>query len=547
MKTKVLHFNIPQGKALLVSANKHAHVFARGTGKTNGVMAPRLTRLANGMPRSQNGIVGATYQQLLVRTLPPMIEGWERLGYKRDVHFIIGREPDKKWKKMWNWEGPRVKPLDSKHAIYWHNGTCFILISQDRIGSSNGLSLVSINGDEAKLLNKERLDDEVMPTLRGDRSHFGKHPLYRSEMYLTDRPTHKSGYWIYDFAERMDEEQIALIMQLQIRADLLRYAAMKNSGQKAADYLRRAQHISRKLDKLRMGSVYYSEASAKENIDVLGPEYFEDMQKALSDLKYRVSILNEKITKMEGGFYGNLDPKIHADDWKNYDYILGFDDPLAQEVQSINWKHDAGFIRSQPLDMAMDYGSDINCLVIGQFNERAYEYRALNSFYVLHPQLTEDVVHKFSDYFEGYPNRQINYYYDHTAISGIGTTEFTYASKVVAILRQRGWEVNELYVGKAPTHDRKYELIGMMLKESDPRLPKFRYSRTNCQQLEESMLGAGVTKGRNGFQKDKSSEKDPNIPPEDATHLSDAIDTLLFFRFHERLQESSSFIPSSQA
>ncbi len=548
MKTpKPLHFNVPQIKVMLAGAKKNYLIMARGTGKSSGILSPWLVEQARTMPRSQGGIIGSTFQQLLVRTLPPAIGNWERMGYHRDVHYVIGHEPSKVFKRMWNWKGPHVKPLDSKYCMYWFNGSVQVLISQDRIGSSNGLSLAYLGGDEAKLLNKERLDDEVMPTLRGDRSHFGHLPNYRGEMFLTDMPTTAKSMWILDKAEQMDIEQITLILQLQLKVNLWKRDLLTAKSQEEALALTVKIHrYERELQKLRFKSVYYAEASALDNIDVLGLEFIADMRKTLSKGKFDASIMNIKPTKIEGGFYGLLDSSLHGSDWFNYNYLDVFiDRPTSEIPTNQDWKHDAGFDSTQPLEIAMDYGSDINCLVVGQ--EIGDEFRTLNSFYVLHPELTAAVVHKFCDYYEGYPSRHVFYYFDHTAISGNGVTEFTYQTVVEEALRSRGWSITSIYCGQAPSHDRKYELWGAILGEKDDRLPRFRYSKTNCQQLETSMSNAGVYRGSKGFQKDKRPERDDKmgVPTEDATHLSDAIDTLVFFKYHTRLEDSSTFVPSS--
>lgn len=44
---------------------------------------------------------------------------------------------------------------------------------------------------------------------------------------------------------------------------------------------------------------------------------------------------------------------------------------------------------------------------------------------------------------------------------------------------------------------------------------------------------AGVRQGKNGFEKDKRSEANRLIPQEDATHLSDAMDTLYIGKFQQ--------------
>jgi hypothetical protein len=551
-KPRPLHFNVPQITHHLVQATKSYNIWGRGTGKTTGILAPWYIKNAQDMPRGQHGIIGRTFQQLLVRTLPPIFQMWNRMGYIEGQHFIFGREPSEKWKRMWKWTGPYVKPLDSKYAIYWFNGAVQVLISQDRAGSSNGLSLVTLGGDEAKLLNKERLDDETIPALRGNRSEFGHLSNYRGECYTTDMPTTPQAKWILDMAEQMDESQIELILQLQLQVNLWRKEQLTAKADQKASLERKIKRFEKELHSLRMPrkvgneyrySVYYSEASALDNIDVLGPEYLSDMRRILSTIKYKTSILNEKLLQIEEGFYGNLDADKHAADWFNYGYLDGFIGDLANsKLRQQDCRHDAGYIGSQPLDIALDYGDKINCLVVGQ--EVKNEYRFFNSLYVLHPQLVDAVIDKFCNYYKYYPTHVVNYYFDHTAIPGSGVTEFNYYQRVMDAFKKNGWHVNDIYIGKAPPHETKYEFINLMLREADERLPKFRYSRTNCAQWETSAFGAGLKQSSFGFKKDKSPERDPNVKPEDAPHLSDAGDTLLFAKFSSLLEDNTGFIPT---
>jgi len=553
MKAKPLHFNIPQITHGLVRATKSYNVWGRGTGKTSGILAPWYIENARQMPRGQHGIIGSTFQQLLVRTLPPIIQMWNRMGYYEGQHFVVGREPSEKFKRMFKWQGPRTKPLDSKYAIYWFNGAVNILISQDRVGSSNGLSLASLGGDEAKLLNKDRLDDETIPALRGDRSYFGHLPCYRSECYTTDMPTTPAAKWILDMVDQMDPVQIELILQLQLQVNLWRKELLVSTGQKARAINGKIANFEKELLKLRLPrkvngqykySVYYSEASALDNIDVLGPEYLSDMRRILSKAKYDTSILNKKLLSVEGGFYGNLDEHHHGTDWFNYHYLDAFINNLSsKQLEVQDCRHDNGFDSSRPLDVGFDYGGDINCMVVGQ--EVEDEYRFLNSFYVLHPKLIDAVVDRFCDYYETYPTKVVNYYFDHTALPSTGVTEFNYYIRVRESFKRRGWVVNDFYIGRAPSHDTKYEFINLILRETELRLPKLRYSRTNCKTWEVSALNAKLRFGsKGGFEKDKRPEQDEKVPPEEATHLSDAGDTLIFGKFHEVLTKIP-FLPSS--
>ena len=75
MQQVPVHFNKPQIRSMIVDAPEEWGVMARGTGKTKGILAPKSARYITMMPRCTNVFVAATYQQLLTRTLPPIIAG----------------------------------------------------------------------------------------------------------------------------------------------------------------------------------------------------------------------------------------------------------------------------------------------------------------------------------------------------------------------------------------------------------------------------------------------------------------------------------------
>lgn len=166
------HYNKPQIRAMLVGANIEFAVWGRGTGKSEGLLAPRTFRNVEVMPRGHGCFVGATYLQLLERTLPPLIKGWESMGMIRNRDFWVREKPPKKL----NIPAPIVGPLTADHCIFFRNGAVASMVSQDRPGSANGKTVHWIAGDEAKFLKKKQLDEELLMTNRGDERYFGETP-----------------------------------------------------------------------------------------------------------------------------------------------------------------------------------------------------------------------------------------------------------------------------------------------------------------------------------------------------------------------------------
>ncbi len=551
MKIRPLHLNVPQLKIGLVDATETYVVAGRGVGKTSGIIAPWEIRRAQEMPRSSGGIVGATFQQLLVRTLPPMLAMWKKMGYEQDRHFVIGREPSEKFKRLFKWEGPITKPLDSKYAIYWFNGSANVLISQDRVGSSNGLSLQYVAGDEAKLLNKQRFDEEVIPTLRGERAKFGKCTGYGGILFTTDMPTTAKAKWILDMAAEMDVDQITQIMSNQLLYNLRQRQYMNAEKSEKLSLHKALQVLEKRLYSLRLGhknnpearnriiSKYYLEASAMDNLDVLGPQYLKRMKGALTDLQYRTSILNQRLNKIEGGFYPNFKPEFHGTDWFDYHYLDSFIGRTSIEEDS---RQDDGMDKGSPLDVGCDYGV-FNCMVTGQ--RVGMEYRLFRGFHRYQGEgLLQDVVKDFCKYYKHYPTKVVNYYYDHTAIGGNANTEATYAQSVIDTFRGEGWQVNEMYMSRTVSPDIRYKVFDNVFSEKDPEALKVRYSRSGLGKWEIAMGNADVKQGTKGVEKNKNPERDKDADQAETTHYTDAGDNLLFYVAASN-QHSSGITPIS--
>ena len=82
-----------------------------------------------------------------------------------------------------------------------------------------------------------------------------------------------------------------------------------------------------------------------------------------------------------------------------------------------------------------------------------------------------------------------------------------------------------------PQHD-KYLLWASILAEKDERFPKKRFNGSKCKYTLISMNNTRVIEDREGrFAKDKRSERNQSILPEEATHFGDAVDNI---RNHNR-------------
>jgi hypothetical protein len=547
VQTNTMLYHPGQAHSVLAGANSEDIVCGRGWGKSEGPGGKRLADWADAMPRASIGIIGATYVQLKDRTLPPVYRAWERLGYRRDIHYWVGRKPP----SYLNIPLPFYAPDIDKNTIYWYNGACFKLISQDRPGSANGSTLDALYGDEAKLLNKVKFDDEIDKANRGNVREFSDLACHHGTLFMTDMPTTPQAKWILDRKELQSSsiqkgtevlkmhELLNIIKQWQLHINKLIYKKLMTEDVAEIKALnRRIYSAERKINELRRKTVNYTEGSSLQNIHNLGIDLVEKWKRDSLDIVFRTQVLNELIYTVTNSFYPQFDLDYHGYDAYDYNYVDGLGLYLPDGIINDS-RIDGDVAPNRPLDIGMDAGGRINCLVVGQEHPEAFRY--LKSFYVKKPKLINDVVEEFCDYYQHHRCKEVNFYYDHTFIGTDATRLYSYADEVTKVYVKNKWTVNNHYIGQQPKQTNRYRMWSAVMRELVSRNMKpVRFNRNNCSQLIISMQLAGAIEKRvegKGIviQKDKRPEGRLDVPSEEATHLTDAMDTLYIGRFQHQI------------
>ena len=397
-----VYFNKPQRLTQLIGANISVIVAGRRTGKTDSIAAPFVLRNMQRMPGSTGGIVVPTFKHGLTNTLPGLLAAWKRWGYIRGVHYVIGRKPPKTFAR------PITEPADYEHVVSFYNGSCAVIISQDRPGSSNSLTLSWLLIDEAKFIDYNKLKDETLPANGGIKSYFGKHSCNHSIMILSDMPQTQKGSWFLHYKEKMDTEVISAIEALVYDIWRLkeRIKRIKASGEKPPQSLiYQLRHKDRQLNQLRSVATYYKEYSSIENLQLLGENYIRQMKRDLTPLTFQTSILCQRIGIAKDGFYSSMRER-HKYDASDMDYLDNVahsfyddDDAVAPMLeQGLDCRADKDLNPLAPICIGMDYNANINWIVAGQPDGR--KVNVINSFYVKferHGWTVEDSVYRQPD------------------------------------------------------------------------------------------------------------------------------------------------------
>ena len=458
---KRVYFNKPQLMAQYIAAKTTVIVAGRRTGKTDSIASPFVLRNMQRMPGSTGGIVVPTFKHGLTNTIPGLLAAWKRWGYLNGIHYVVGRKPPKSFAK------PITEPADYEHVITFYNGSVAIIISQDRPGSSNSLTLSWLLIDEAKFIDYNKLKDETLPANGGIRSYFGHHSFNHSMMVLSDMPQTQKGSWFLHYREKMDADLIATIEGtiFKIWQTKQHIAELKEQHKPIPEYLKGyLKWLDQSLNKMRSVAVYYKEYSTVENLQLLGEEYLRQMKRDLTPKTFQTSILCQRIGITHDGFYSSMQ-EHHKYDASNFAYYdeLGYDRIIseAQQQQNYDIKAASQFstIKSSldsradedinplaPICIGMDYNANINWIVAGQ--PSGNRLNVLKSFYVKFERKIPALVDDFCAYYAYHQNKTVIYYYDATALGSnyaVNDQDFRYV--VIHEFERHGWQVTDVYLG----------------------------------------------------------------------------------------------------
>ncbi len=521
-KATPTYFNRPQLLTQLVGARTTVVVAGRRTGKTDSIAAPYTLKMMQRMKGATGGIVVPTFKHGLTNTLPGLFAAWRRWGYKKGIHYFVGRRPPKSFLP------PITEPHDWEQVISFYNGSVAVILSQDRPGAANSLTLSWILVDEAKFIDPVKLTQETLPANGGIKSHFSRHSFNHAMMILSDMPQSKKGSWFLEYEKKMDPQVIEAIEAgvYEIWRLKQKILEMRKAGVEPPAYLRNhLRRLDANINRLRSVATYYREYSSVENIELLGEQYLRDMKRDLTPLTFQTSIMCKKIGIARDGFYSSMkeDHKYNDSDFEYLD-SLGFDfDPAAVDCRA-----DRDVNRYAPICIGMDYNANINWIVAGQPDERLGRLNVLKSFFVKYERKLPALIAEFCQYYYYHDDKTVIFYYDTTALGSnyaVNDVDFRYA--IIQEFERHGWRVIPVPLGNPMRHDEKYNLINRGFAGRNRLMPYF--NRQNNDDLILAIQSAGVERGRLGFRKNKAGEKLAESEEdllEHRTDGTDAFDTL---------------------
>jgi hypothetical protein len=531
-QVKPLSFNRPQLRFMISKLASAVSLWSRATGKST-LIAWLIHLIVTKMPRSCWAIVGSTYTQILTRTLPSTIASLERLGYLKDVHYFIGRKPP----PAWGWPEPFERPVRYDHFIIFYTGAGFHLVSQDGNGSSSrGVNLDGYIGDEALLLDREKLGTDIIAANRGNKDRWPGCQLHHGKFLFSSMPWGDTGKWLLDEAAyyERDGQNFSLVRERMIGLQLEFVDA--RSTKTRLELYEEILALSAQLafypnpTKLRRGGkevakgMLYSEANIFDNLVNLGIPYLEEQRRELSDFMFLIEILNQRPKSVEAGFYPKL-AAHHAQECPDNAYVAGLEFNLSK-LSVHDSRMDGDCRADQPLRMSVDWGATISTMLLAQVHADVSEYRFLKGLYVKHPKLIKDLAKLFTTYYANHRNKVVELIQDNEwGNRRAPDAKLTYNEQLIEELRAAGWRVRVIDQGRAPDYAVRYKLAMDLLGEADSRQLRIRFNKLNCRDVLTALSMAPLRQGSKGqIEKDKRSEQRKTTPAQEATHFTDNVD-----------------------
>lgn len=547
---------------------------ARGFGKTSYIGC-HMMKCVLGMPRQMGGFVGASAKQLYTRTMPNALKVVNQLGF--EGFYFLGQAPAKL-----HWDVPLAKPRVWENCVHFSNGVVVQMLSMAVKGSSNGLNLAFLIGDETKYLPWQRVKEEVLPTLRGDfmplsvrktevkRWGYGTdpkiNPYYCSQLWVSDAGlTQKQCEW------EKEKDYETKDVNAQIAEMLAELKYLEKHSPKTAIALSRNDNYLRKLNLLRSKSEVFWQFSSIENIAMLGGEaWLRDMKRELPDLMFRLQILGQPPGKASDGFYCQFSEELNT--YESADCTNLILDKFSRKTKgrfldAQRWPTDVEYMTldmdamqsagkdcscdldlryDEPLRIAIDAGHDMSCMVVGQTvnYQGKPSLLVMKEFFVQGEVRLRGLVREFTNYYRPYLRRrnsaaggagEVIFYYTQTIKQGgatayavEGSEDSRFDNVMVLELESYGWKVTRGEFG-VWRHERKWQLFCDVFSfRASPNVYICKESG-RCQYLLTAINNAGVL---NNFQKDKSLEKYKSADgvagdPRTRTDITDAFDDLV--------------------
>jgi hypothetical protein len=561
------YMNSVQMLATIIDPNMLYAEWGRATGKTEGVMGPRIIRVMNDMPGELSFLVHKTYVALMTNVWPSlqayfsrpvMVNGKQRAMLEYGIDYVVGES-----KLPSHFRRPRYPISYAKHSVVFRNGSHLQLVSSDQPESVAGRSAVHAFIEEMKHNSGEKLKSRLFPSLRGGSAEIRKSAYYEGVTGVSDTARVDLGEddWFEAYERNMDKNLISEIATVSLAVNRSMYKQFvyqkemretKNpvTMEKMRLEMERLQHFvamwKPRLADMRRNAVYYIRASSFCNKDILGPKFFKTQLDTLDMDEFLTSICGIRHKEVTNKFFAAFDREKHQfKDSYIYDEIMKHNLKDKFTLTSRYLKH---YDKREPLYVGFDPGNFCS-IVVAQKKEYGQRLDIIKEFWAYLPDTQESLAQQMYQFFgTDAVNKVVHLYPDRAGNKRREELDqiTTDSRALKAALEGFGFTVI-LYNEGAPTiyHWQQFKLCLMLFSERLAILPKVRIDENECPNLCSAILISPIIRKGGTIELDKSSEKKQALKNQAGltTQLPSAMIYLLYGLYGDLVKKELSTFP----
>lgn len=552
----------------VIDANQTFAELARATGKTEGVIVPRMIRVINSMPEELSFLVHKTYVALMTNVWPNiqaafarpvMVNGKQRPLLEYGIDYVVGetRLPS-------HFRLPRYPVSFAKHSVVFRNGAHLQLVASDQPDSVAGRNAVHAFIEEMKHNSGDKLRTRLFPALRGGPAKIRKSPYYGGITGVSDTARMELGEddWFEEYEKGIDQQLISEIatVALYVNKTMYKIQAFHQQLKESKDPVlmenirletSRLQHTLKiwepRLADMRRNAVFYARRSTFCNKDILGPKFFKTQLDTLDIDEFLTSICAIRHKEVTNKFFAAYDRHHHQfSDSYIYDLILKLDLKDRFILTAHYLKH---YAPHDELYVGYDPGA-FSSLVFAQKKDYGRRLDVIKEFTSYEPVPQQDLASQVQQFFGvDAENKVIHLYPDR---AGNKTREesqrITTDSRLMKeLLEQAGFQVILYNEGQETIyHWQQYKLLLMLFQEQYPSLPIVRIDENECPNLCSAILISPLKSIDGKIELDKSSEKKESLKHQAGltTQLPSAFIYLLYGLYGDACKKELSVFPT---
>ena len=552
----------------VVDANQTFAELARATGKTEGVIVPRMIRVINSMPGELSFMVHKTYVALMTNvwpniqaafSRPVMVSGKQRPLLEYGIDYVVGETRLPSHFRM-----PRYPISFAKHSVVFRNGAHLQLVASDQPDSVAGRNAVHAFIEEMKHNSGDRLRTRLFPALRGGPAQIRKSPYYGGITGVSDTARVELGEddWFEEYEKNVDQQLVSEIatVALYVNKTLYKIHSFHQQLKESKDPVlienirletQKLQHTLKiwepRLADMRRNAVFYARRSTFCNKDILGPKFFKTQLDTLDIDEFLTSICAIRHKEVTNKFFAAYDRHHHQfSDSYIYDLILKLDLKDRFILTAHFLKH---YAPQDELYVGYDPGA-FSSLVFAQKKDYGRRLDVIKEFTSYEPVPQQDLASQVQQFFGADAENKVIHLYPDRA--GNKTREesqrITTDSRLMKeLLEQAGFMVVLYNEGQETIyHWQQYKLLLMLFQEQYPSLPIVRIDENECPNLCSAILISPLKSVDGKIELDKSSEKKESLKHQAGltTQLPSAFIYLLYGLYGDVCKKELSIFPT---